>query len=38
MTTDVAAVNQNDSFHTVADLLISRGVSGVPVLDDDNRV
>ncbi|TMS00344.1 CBS domain-containing protein [Nonomuraea basaltis] len=38
MTTDVAAVNQTASFHTVADLLINRGVSGVPVLDDDNRV
>ncbi|MDP4510498.1 CBS domain-containing protein [Nonomuraea turcica] len=38
MTTDVAAVNQKASFHTVADLLINRGVSGVPVLDDDNRV
>ncbi|MEV5889113.1 CBS domain-containing protein [Nonomuraea fuscirosea] len=38
MTTDVAAVNENASFHTVAELLISRGISGVPVLDDDNRV
>lgn len=38
MTTDVAAVNQNASFHAVAELLISRGVSGVPVLDDANRV
>lgn len=38
MTTDVAAVNKNASFHTVAELLISRGVSGVPVLDDENRV
>ncbi|GGO79036.1 CBS domain-containing protein [Nonomuraea cavernae] len=38
MTTDIAAVNQNASFHTVAELLISRRVSGVPVLDDDNRV
>jgi CBS-domain-containing membrane protein len=38
MTTDVAAVNENASFHTVAELLINRGVSGVPVLDDDNRV
>ncbi len=38
MTTDVAAVGQNASFRTVAELLISRGVSGVPVLDDDNRV
>jgi CBS domain-containing protein len=37
MTTDVAAVNEKASFHTVAELLISRGVSGVPVLDDDNR-
>ncbi|MFD1546061.1 CBS domain-containing protein [Nonomuraea guangzhouensis] len=38
MTTDVAAVNRNASFHTVADLLISKAVSGVPVLDDDNHV
>ncbi|GAA2211800.1 CBS domain-containing protein [Nonomuraea monospora] len=38
MTTEVAAVNQDASFHTVAELLISRGVSGMPVLDDDNRV
>ncbi|WP_336215374.1 CBS domain-containing protein [Nonomuraea sp. LPB2021202275-12-8] len=38
MTTDVVAVNQGASFHTVAELLISRGVSGLPVLDDDNRV
>ncbi|MEV4800363.1 CBS domain-containing protein [Nonomuraea sp. NPDC049421] len=38
MTTDVAAVNENASFHTVAELLISRGVSGVPVLDGELRV
>ncbi|TYB60301.1 CBS domain-containing protein [Nonomuraea sp. PA05] len=38
MTTEVAAVNQKASFHTVAELLIDKGVSGVPVLDDDNRV
>ncbi|MGW4963698.1 CBS domain-containing protein [Nonomuraea sp. NPDC004186] len=38
MTTDVAAVNQSASFHAVAELLISKAVSGVPVLDDDNRV
>lgn len=38
MTTDVAAVNQKASFHTVAEMLIERGVSGMPVLDDDNRV
>ncbi|MFD1548040.1 CBS domain-containing protein [Nonomuraea guangzhouensis] len=38
MTTDVAAVNQNASFHTVAEMLIDRAVSGVPVLDDDNKV
>ncbi|MGR6918041.1 CBS domain-containing protein [[Actinomadura] parvosata] len=38
MTTEVAAVNQSAGFHTVAELLISRSVSGVPVLDDDNRV
>ncbi|TMR35819.1 CBS domain-containing protein [Nonomuraea zeae] len=38
MTTDVAAVNQTASFHTVAELLISKGVSGMPVLDDDNHV
>ncbi|MEU7746048.1 CBS domain-containing protein [Nonomuraea sp. NPDC049158] len=38
MTTDVTAVNHKASFHTVADLLISKAVSGVPVLDDDNHV
>ncbi|SPL98859.1 Inosine-5'-monophosphate dehydrogenase [[Actinomadura] parvosata subsp. kistnae] len=38
MTTDVTAVNQNASFHIVAELLIDKGVSGVPVLDDDNHV
>ncbi|GAA3560986.1 CBS domain-containing protein [Nonomuraea rosea] len=38
MTTDVAAVNKDASFHTVAELLIKEGVSGLPVLDDDNRV
>ncbi|MFI6596616.1 CBS domain-containing protein [Nonomuraea sp. NPDC050536] len=38
MTTDVAAVNQNASFHVVAELIIKRGVSGLPVLDDDGRV
>ncbi|GAA3248095.1 CBS domain-containing protein [Nonomuraea helvata] len=38
MTTDVSAVNAGASFHTVAEQLINRGVSGVPVLDDDNRV
>jgi len=38
MTTGVAAIGQKATFHTVAELLISRGVSGVPVLDDDNRV
>ncbi|UBU08763.1 CBS domain-containing protein [Nonomuraea gerenzanensis] len=38
MTTDVVAVNAEASFHTVAELLIDKGVSGVPVLDDDNRV
>ncbi|GAA3560557.1 CBS domain-containing protein [Nonomuraea rosea] len=38
MTTDVAAVNHNASFHTVAELLIDKGVSGLPVLDDDNHV
>jgi CBS-domain-containing membrane protein len=38
MTTDVATVNQNASFHQVAELLISRGISGVPVLDDHDHV
>ncbi|WP_433519321.1 CBS domain-containing protein [Nonomuraea sp. CA-143628] len=38
MTTDVAAVNQNASFRTVADLLIGKAVSGMPVLDDDDHV
>jgi predicted transcriptional regulator len=38
MTTDVTAVNHKASFRTVADLLISKAVSGVPVLDDDNHV
>ncbi|MEU8251329.1 CBS domain-containing protein [Nonomuraea sp. NPDC048916] len=38
MTTEVAAVNQNASFHVVAELLIGKGVSGVPVLDDDDHV
>ncbi|MEV1243410.1 CBS domain-containing protein [Nonomuraea sp. NPDC050022] len=38
MTTDVAAVNHQASFHTVADLLISKAVSGMPVLDDDDHV
>ncbi|HUR09144.1 MAG TPA: CBS domain-containing protein [Nonomuraea sp.] len=38
MTTDVAAVNHKASFHTVAELLISKAVSGVPVLDDDDHV
>ncbi|MEU7864456.1 CBS domain-containing protein [Nonomuraea sp. NPDC049141] len=38
MTTDVVAVNRNASFHTVAELLISKAVSGMPVLDDDNHV
>jgi CBS domain-containing protein len=38
MTTDVASVHQDASFHVVAELLIDRGVSGVPVVDDDDRV
>ncbi|TMR90700.1 CBS domain-containing protein [Nonomuraea basaltis] len=38
MTTDVVAVNEKASFHTVTALLTTRGVSGVPVLDDDNHV
>ncbi|MFF5211083.1 CBS domain-containing protein [Streptosporangium sp. NPDC000396] len=38
MTTDVATVGRNTPFHAIADLLIARGVSGVPVLDDDGRV
>ncbi|MEV6160183.1 CBS domain-containing protein [Nonomuraea sp. NPDC052129] len=38
MTTDVAAVNHQASFRTVADLLIGKAVSGMPVLDDDDHV
>ncbi|GAA3560074.1 CBS domain-containing protein [Nonomuraea rosea] len=38
MTTDVAAVDQQVSFHAVAELLIEKGVSAVPVLDDDGHV
>ncbi|TYB60232.1 CBS domain-containing protein [Nonomuraea sp. PA05] len=38
MTTDVATVRRQTPFHAVAELLISRGVSGVPVVDDDDRV
>ncbi|WP_084959949.1 CBS domain-containing protein [Thermoactinospora rubra] len=38
MTTEVAAVNEKAGFHTVAQLLIDRQVSGVPVIDDDDRV
>ncbi|MFG1694194.1 CBS domain-containing protein [Nonomuraea sp. NPDC049309] len=38
MTTDVAAVRETDSFHKVAEVLIERGVSGVPVVDGDGRV
>ncbi|MFC4060626.1 CBS domain-containing protein [Planomonospora corallina] len=38
MTVDVAAVTANAPFHTIAELLIDRGVSGVPVVDADQRV
>ncbi|WP_431895246.1 CBS domain-containing protein [Nonomuraea sp. bgisy101] len=38
MTTDVAAVNADAAFHVVAELLIQRGVSGVPVIDDADHV
>ncbi|GAA2904767.1 CBS domain-containing protein [Streptosporangium fragile] len=38
MTTDVAAVRRDAPFHVIADLLVARGVSGVPVLDTGNHV
>jgi CBS domain-containing protein len=38
MTTDVIAVKEDTSFHVVAELLIDKGVSGLPVLDDAGRV
>ncbi|AQZ63191.1 Inosine-5'-monophosphate dehydrogenase [[Actinomadura] parvosata subsp. kistnae] len=38
MTTDVAAVHREASFHAVAELLMSAGVAGVPVVDDDDHV
>ncbi|MBG0825206.1 CBS domain-containing protein [Planomonospora sp. ID91781] len=38
MTTEVAAVRANAPFHTIAALLIDRGVSGVPVVDAAQRV
>jgi CBS-domain-containing membrane protein len=38
MTTDVASVHAGTPFKDVAELLISRGVSAVPVVDDSGRV
>jgi CBS domain-containing protein len=38
MTSDVASVHAGTSFKDVAELLIARGVSAVPVVDDDGRV
>ncbi|MDF2705620.1 MAG: hypothetical protein K0R62_1272 [Nonomuraea muscovyensis] len=38
MTTDVTAVEQDASFHAVAQLLIDKGVSGLPVVDSDGHV
>jgi CBS-domain-containing membrane protein len=38
MTTDVAAVRVGTRFRTIAELLDTRNVSAVPVVDDTNRV
>ncbi|MGW4472756.1 CBS domain-containing protein [Nonomuraea sp. NPDC004354] len=38
MTTGVAAVEADAPFHVIAELLIARGVSGVPVVDDTGHV
>ncbi|MFI7445583.1 CBS domain-containing protein [Nonomuraea indica] len=38
MTTDVAAVKEDDSFRVVTQLLIDKGVSGLPVVDEDGHV
>jgi CBS domain-containing protein len=38
MTTDVAAVHVGTPFRVVAELLLARHVSAVPVVDSDNRV
>ncbi|MEV5408751.1 CBS domain-containing protein [Thermopolyspora sp. NPDC052614] len=38
MTTQVVAVQGNATFHEVARLIIDRGVSGMPVLDEDGKV
>jgi CBS domain-containing protein len=38
MTTDVASVRPDTSFHEVTQLLAERQVSAVPVVDDDGRV
>jgi FOG: CBS domain len=38
MTTDVASVHSGTPFKDVAETLISRGVSAVPVVDDKERV
>ncbi|GAA4039251.1 CBS domain-containing protein [Nonomuraea soli] len=38
MTTTVAAVNKKAPFHVVAQVLIDRSVSGLPVIDSDDHV
>ncbi|MFG3442955.1 CBS domain-containing protein [Nonomuraea sp. NPDC047897] len=38
MTADVTAVQEDASFRAVAQLLIDKGVSGLPVVDDDGHV
>jgi CBS domain-containing protein len=38
MTAKVTTVEENASFHEVAEILIAAGVSGVPVVDDDDHV
>jgi CBS-domain-containing membrane protein len=38
MTTDVVSVNGNTPFKDIAELLIERGISAVPVVDDGNHV
>ncbi|HEU4424466.1 MAG TPA: CBS domain-containing protein [Pilimelia sp.] len=38
MTAEVVSVRPDASFHVIADILTSRGVSAVPVIDPDSRV
>ena len=38
MTADVVSVGPNASLKEVAELLVDRGISGVPVVDEDQRV